>query len=365
MKSSLKPFKIDQNQLTGLRNFTEISKDPLALPAYALPETAAASTATQSQREQQKAEIKAKRPDDKADRDSKVHHRKAQEERGAGKKLAPLENRLAPAKQPSVKQEQSRRDEAQVQDVKAESNSVHTAEPEAGPPSNDLFYKKDSDRHLLSGNEDDIDEIVSEVKPHKKVNKVTESDFETDTVPANERPKQGSKQADKDRERDRDIRNSKKGPVNQLSSTDQVSKRNNNFVSERTGSRRPKKNLAEDSMTEQSEDERRFEPNQRRPGDGRIKLSSGSRGTSNLYPAQQRIERKTAGGGNITNIINNNNINNYIINDPSKAPPVFHMAQTHPPMGDPRLQPGDGLNNAAQSDGFAVRQNTGQQRPKK
>ena len=52
------------------------------------------------------------------------------------------------------------------------------------PPSNDMFYKKDSERHILSGNEDDIDEIVSEVKPHKKVIKVSESDFETDTVPS-------------------------------------------------------------------------------------------------------------------------------------------------------------------------------------
>ena len=57
-----------------------------------------------------------------------------------------------------------------------------------------------------------------------------------------------------------------------------------------------------------------------------------------MYPAQQRVERKTQSGGNITNIINNNNINNYIINDPSKATPVFHMAQ-HPNMNqnDPRM----------------------------
>ena len=89
----------------------------------------------------------------------------------------------------------------------------------------------------------------------------------------------------KQAERERDLRNSKKGPAAILSS-DQVSKKNNNFVSERQGSRRPKKNLAEDSMTEQSEDERGFnQQNQRRPGDGKIKLSSGSRGNSNLYPA--------------------------------------------------------------------------------
>ena len=130
------------------------------------------------------------------------------------KKLAPLENRLAPAKQHSVKPEPLRRDDVQVQDFKAESNSVQLPEAEAGPPSNDLFYKKDSDRHLLSGTEDDIDEIVSEVKPHKKMIKVSESDFETDTAPPNERARPGGKQADKDRERDRDVRNSKKGPVN-------------------------------------------------------------------------------------------------------------------------------------------------------
>ena len=128
-----------------------------------------------------------------------------------------------------------------------ESNSVHI-DTDTGPVSNDLFYKKDSDRHLLSGNEDDIDEIVTEVKPHKKMIKVSESDFETDAVPTNERNKPMSKQSDK--ERDRDMRNSKKGAA-VLSSTDQVSNKNkNNFVSERSGQRRPKKNLAEDSMTE-------------------------------------------------------------------------------------------------------------------
>lgn len=37
MKSAIKPFKLDLNKLTGLRNFTEISPDPLALPHYALP----------------------------------------------------------------------------------------------------------------------------------------------------------------------------------------------------------------------------------------------------------------------------------------------------------------------------------------
>lgn len=33
-KSSIKPFKIDNNKLTGLENFSEISKNPLSLPDY-------------------------------------------------------------------------------------------------------------------------------------------------------------------------------------------------------------------------------------------------------------------------------------------------------------------------------------------
>ena len=36
VKSALKPFKIDNNKLTGLKNFTTICKDPLAIPAYAM-----------------------------------------------------------------------------------------------------------------------------------------------------------------------------------------------------------------------------------------------------------------------------------------------------------------------------------------
>ena len=43
MKRAIKQFEIDRNRLTGLRNFTELSPDPLALPAYALPPTTATS----------------------------------------------------------------------------------------------------------------------------------------------------------------------------------------------------------------------------------------------------------------------------------------------------------------------------------
>jgi len=40
IKKTIKQFEIDRNKLTGLRNFTDISLDPLALPHYALPPTA-------------------------------------------------------------------------------------------------------------------------------------------------------------------------------------------------------------------------------------------------------------------------------------------------------------------------------------
>jgi len=80
-----------------------------------------------------------------------------------------------------------------------------------------------------------------------------------------------------------------------------------------------KQNLADDSlMTDQSDDERaRLEFRGERGANKR-----GVRGNSGRVVEKQRM----TSGGNITNIINNNNINNFIINDPSKAPPVFHMA---------------------------------------
>ena len=85
-------------------------------------------------------------------------------------------------------------------------------------------------------------------------------------------------------------------------------------------------------MTEQSEDERRFEGT-RNSDSQRFRM--GSRG-----PPPRQEQRKSQ-GGNITNIINNNNINNIIINDPSKAPPVFHMAATQPGRGGHPMQGGD------------------------
>ena len=52
LKSAIKPYKIDNNQLTGLKNFTDLSKDPLALPSYALPDNVLTHSTTQSQKEQ-------------------------------------------------------------------------------------------------------------------------------------------------------------------------------------------------------------------------------------------------------------------------------------------------------------------------
>lgn len=40
IKRTIKQFNIDTNKLTGLKNFAELSPNPLALPAYALPPTA-------------------------------------------------------------------------------------------------------------------------------------------------------------------------------------------------------------------------------------------------------------------------------------------------------------------------------------
>jgi len=87
--------------------------------------------------------------------------------------------------------------------------------------------------------------------------------------------------------------------------------------------------LAEDSsMTEQSEDERRFEGT-RNSDSQRFRM--GSRGPPPRVSGQERTQAKLMSGGNITNIINNNNINNIIINDPTKVTPVFHMAAQRAP----------------------------------
>ena len=40
VKKAIKDFNLCRNKLTGLKNFTEISLDPLALPVYALPPSA-------------------------------------------------------------------------------------------------------------------------------------------------------------------------------------------------------------------------------------------------------------------------------------------------------------------------------------
>lgn len=133
-----------------------------------------------------------------------------------------------------------------------------------------------------------------------------------------------------------DLRSGKRGGQAMLSSNDkQMSSKGE--VSERDSrTSKPKTTkLAEDSMTEQSEDDRGLNSQRGR----RIGTRSGGQrhGVNG-----DKVENKTvSSGGNVTNIINNNNINNYIISDPTKAPPVFHMAaQTRHGMNqnDPRMQ---------------------------
>ncbi len=36
VKSTIKPYKLDLNQTTGIQNFSEIAKNPLKIPQYAL-----------------------------------------------------------------------------------------------------------------------------------------------------------------------------------------------------------------------------------------------------------------------------------------------------------------------------------------
>ena len=103
-------------------------------------------------------------------------------------------------------------------------------------------------------------------------------------------------------------------------------------------------------MTEASDDDRAFNTQQNRLG--QRQHNSGDRQFQ-----QQRGQRKTT-VGNITNIINNNNINNYIINDPSKAPPQFHMSHAQQTMGnDARVQtaPADVSQNLDRSQEFGGR----------
>jgi len=98
-----------------------------------------------------------------------------------------------------------------------------------------------------------------------------------------------------------------------------------------------KNKLAEDSATELSDDDARFgSSNQQNRLQQRTKASSNDDrlARSDGFSQQNRGQRKQQ-VGNITNIINNNNINNFIINDPSKAPPAFHMAQAQQQMGVP------------------------------
>jgi hypothetical protein len=57
--------------LTGLDNFTEISKHPLDLPDYYGTKDSETAINADPKTQQQKKDHKAKRPDDKIDRESK------------------------------------------------------------------------------------------------------------------------------------------------------------------------------------------------------------------------------------------------------------------------------------------------------
>ena len=100
LKRTIKQFEIDRNKLTGLRNFTDLSPDPLALPPYALPPQVqptsgqnrqAGNQRDSQQRNSKNPDIKQKRPDDKTDRSN----RRIQENRR-------LENKLNVGKQRSA-----------------------------------------------------------------------------------------------------------------------------------------------------------------------------------------------------------------------------------------------------------------------
>ena len=80
---------------------------------------------------------------------------------------------------------------------------------------------------------DDPDTVVAEVKSNKKaLNKVSDSDFETDL-------KDG--QPERKLQRTSELRSSKRGQNTMLTSNEQVSqKRNNNFVYERGASKKIK-----------------------------------------------------------------------------------------------------------------------------
>lgn len=170
IKRAIKQFKIDTNKLTGLKNFAELSPDPLALPAYALPSSENTNQIGNNQyrqgssRESQAQgkpftklnDQKQKRPDDKADRTNRKGHENRR-----------LENKLAIGKQ-----QRSLRQDSKTNDNEGGASKATPADQTG--PSNDLFYKhqKDSERNALSGNEDDLwdepDSVVAEVKANKK-----------------------------------------------------------------------------------------------------------------------------------------------------------------------------------------------------
>jgi hypothetical protein len=120
-----------------LPDYYNLSKDNSELLPAKLPETT----------EEQKKAPKAKRPDDKIDRETK-----------------------------SLRRQNDR--------------NLEKRQQKEGEKINDMFYKKESDRQIFSGTESEFEEIA-EVKPKSKdtkILKITESDFENDIL-VKEKPK--------------------------------------------------------------------------------------------------------------------------------------------------------------------------------
>ena len=122
---------------------------------------------------------------------------------------------------------------------------------------------------LSNNNESDLDDVVLEVKVKQKPSKPNDSDEETIVI-SSKPPKKTSS-------------NMTSAPV--------ASKKSNNFLQENSSKGK------DESITDTDDEARLAHP--RRP---------------------KGKEELTVKPSNITNIINNNNINNYIINDPNKAP---------------------------------------------
>jgi hypothetical protein len=112
LKNTIKPFKIDVNQLTGIKNFTQISSHPLAIPAD--------------------REFQFSGP-------LSHYHAAYQKEKESAKAITNGENFFKPRKEGSAKKEiMSKKDGS---NRKEESVKISSRDQIASP-TNDLFYNK-------------------------------------------------------------------------------------------------------------------------------------------------------------------------------------------------------------------------------